>query len=257
MSGRGILCCPLLAKRLRSVRGLHCKATCRCLVSIRSKDGAPNYSLRVAIGVIITLIMLFGGRIVPSFKRNWLVRQEATRLPAPFSSIDIMSILVSGVALVLWVVVPVFMLSGAALLGALLQFCRLSRWVGLRTWWEPLVFFLHAGYAFVPCGFLLVGLSTLWPDTIPATGALHAWTTGAVGLMTLAVMTRASLGHTGYALSASKSTCTIYVAAIVAAISRIAAAFLPSVAVDLLSLAGVSWLVAYGGFAIAFGLELL
>ncbi len=116
---------------------------------------------------------------------------------------------------------------------------------------------LHLGYAFVALGFLLVGLSVSWPDAIPATGALHAWTTGAVGLMTLAVMTRASLGHTGNPLTASMATRTIYVAAIVAAISRIAAALFPDLTIELLSLAGASWLAAFGGFVIVYGPKLL
>lgn len=77
---------------------------------------------------------------------------------------------------------------------------RTHRWAGLPTWLEPLVLVLRCGYAIAPLGFLLVGLSILWPDAIPPSGALHAWTAGAMALMTLAVMTRASLWS--YGLSA-------------------------------------------------------
>lgn len=220
--------------------------------------GAPNYALRAATAAIIGLIMLVGGRIVPSFTRNWLVRQGALRLPASFNRFDIVSIVVSGFALLLWVIAPALALSGIALLAAgLLQIARLSRWVGLSTWREPLVLVLHFAYAFVVLGFLLVGLSVLWFDSITASGALHAWTTGAVGLMTLAVMTRASLGHTGSQLTASSITTAIYVAAVVAAAARIAAALVPNLAIELLSLAAIGWLIAFGGFLFVYSPKLL
>ncbi len=221
-------------------------------------DGAPDYSLRTAIAAIIGLIMLVGGRIVPSFTRNWLVRQGTTRLPVPFGRFDVAAMAVSGAALVMWVALPVSPWSGMALFAAgVLQTVRMSRWAGLQTWREPLVLVLHCGYAFVPLGFMLVSLSILLPDAIPASGALHAWTAGAVALMTLAVMTRASLGHTGAPLTASIPTRLIYVAAIVAAFSRIAASLLPDLTLDLLSLAAVSWLVAFGGFVVSYGPKLL
>jgi uncharacterized protein involved in response to NO len=221
-------------------------------------DGAPDYSLRAAVAAIIGLIMLIGGRLVPSFTRNWLVRQGVARLPASLDRFDITSMLVSGAALVIWVAAPGSSWSGIALLAAgVLQALRISRWAGLPTWREPLVLVLHFGYAFVPLGFLLVGLSVLWPQAISPSGALHAWTAGAVALMTLAVMSRASLGHTGYPLTASITTCVVYAAAIVAAFSRIAASLLPDLTFDLLSLAAFSWVVAFGGFVIFYGPKLL
>lgn len=221
-------------------------------------NGAPDYSERAIIAIIIGLIMLVGGRIVPSFTRNWLARQNAARLPASFGRFDTASIVVSGVALAFWVVLPVSTWSGAGLLAAgALQAARVSRWAGLHTWPEPLVLVLHCGYACVPLGFLLVGTATLWPEMIPATGALHAWTVGAVPLMTLAVMTRATLGHTGHALTASIPTRIVYAAAVVAVLTRIAASLLPGVTLALLSLAALCWLVAFGGFAIFYGPKLL
>jgi uncharacterized protein involved in response to NO len=221
-------------------------------------SGAPDYSVRATVTAIIGLIMLVGGRLVPSFTRNWLVRQGAARLPASFDRFDITAMMVSGAALAAWVAFPMSSSSGIALLAAgVLQAVRISRWVGLSTWREPLVLVLHCGYVFVPLGFLLVGLSILWPDAIPPSGALHAWTAGAMALVTLAVMTRASLGHTGYPLTASITTRVVYVAAIVAAFSRIAASLLPDLTLDLLSLAAFSWLVAFGGFVISYGPKLL
>ena len=74
--------------------------------------------------------------------------------------------------------------------------------------------------AFVPLGFLLGGVSMLMPGVLTGTAALHAWTVGAVGLMTLGVMTRATRGHTGHALNAWPMTVASYGAMIAAALRR-------------------------------------
>jgi uncharacterized protein involved in response to NO len=104
---------------------------------------------------------------------------------------------------------------------------------------------------FVPLGFLLMGAAVIWPVIFPTSAGLHAWMAGAVGLMTLAVMTRASLGHTGQDLVASLPTQLIYLCAFIAALARIIVAFEPSRA--LLHIAAVAWILAFGGFAVVFG----
>src|SRR6185503_21311146 len=96
----------------------------------------------------------------------------------------------------------------------LLQIARLARWAGDRTVSDRLVLILHVAYAFVPLGFLLTGASTL-TNSVPPSSGFHAWTAGAMGLMPLAVMTRATLGHTGQKLAASAATQAIYAAAFV------------------------------------------
>lgn len=128
---------------------------------------------------------------------------------------------------------------------------RHLRWAGDRTFADRLVLVLHVAYAFVPLGFMLSGAAILWPVYWPISAGVHAWTTGAVGLMTLAVMTRASLGHTGQRLVASLPTQFIYLCALVAALARIIAAFEPSSA--LLYAAGLAWFLAFGGFTVFFG----
>jgi uncharacterized protein involved in response to NO len=79
------------------------------------------------------------------------------------------------------------------LLAGILQAVRLARWAGDRTLTDR-VLVLHLAYAFVPLGFLLIGAST-FTDAVPTSAGIHAWSAGAIGLMTLAVMTRATLGH--------------------------------------------------------------
>ncbi|KAB2875380.1 MAG: NnrS family protein [Pseudorhodoplanes sp.] len=216
------------------------------------RAGTSSYGLHLGIAAIILLITLIGGRIVPSFTRNWLVRANPGRLPQPFSRYDAACIAVSALALALWVAVPAFAATPFVLLAAgLMQAVRLARWAGDRTFADRLVLVLHVGYAFVPLGFLLTGLSGLRPDAVPASAGLHAWTAGAVGLMTLAVMTRASLGHTGRALAATPMTQAVYLLAFGAAVLRIASAF--SSEVTILYLAATLWIAAFGGFAAVYG----
>jgi len=180
--------------------------------------GHAEYGTRVGIAAIVLLLALIGGRIIPSFTRNWLVRENAGRLPEPFSYFDGAAIAVSAVALALWIAQPSGWLSAATLLvAAVLNVVRLARWAGDRTTRDRLVLILHVGYGFVPLGFLLAGLGAL--DMIVASAAIHAWMVGAAGTLTLAVMTRASLGHTGNALAASPATQTIYLAVVIAALA--------------------------------------
>jgi uncharacterized protein involved in response to NO len=214
--------------------------------------GGADYGIRIGIAAVIGLIALVGGRIVPSFTHNWLVRNNPGRLPRPFSRVDAVAMAASALALALWVVLPQHPVSGVLLiLAGILQAVRLARWAGDRTVADRLVLVLHVAYAFVPIGFLLLGASALQPSDWPQSAGLHAWTTGAVGLMTLAVMTRASLGHTGHKLTASAPTQAIYLCALIAAIARILVAFEPSSA--LLHAAALAWVLAFGGFAVIFG----
>ena len=214
--------------------------------------GTADYGIRIAIAAVIGLIMLIGGRIVPSFTHNWLVRNNPGRLPRPFARFDALTLGAGAVALAMWIALPRLAVSGAVLMIAgVLQAVRLARWAGDRTFADRLVLVLHVGYAFVPIGFVLVGAAIVWPAEWPASAGLHAWTMGAIGLMTLAVMTRASLGHTGQQLAASVRTEIIYLFALIAALARILAAFEPSSA--LLYAAGLAWVLAFGGFAAFFG----
>ncbi len=211
-----------------------------------------GYGARVGIGAAVLLITLIGGRIVPSFTRNWLARQAPGRLPEPFGRFDAGVMVANGVALASWIVAPQHAATGVlALAAGGLNVVRLGRWAGDRTTAEPLVLVLHVAYAFVPTGFVLLALGILAPGSIAPAGALHSWTAGAIGLMTLAVMTRASLGHTGRPLTATPSIQLIYVAALTAALARILAAF--GIAREpMLHLSATAWVLAFAGFVVVY-----
>jgi uncharacterized protein involved in response to NO len=215
---------------------------------------APTYGLRLAVAAIVGLIMVVGGRITPSFTNNWLTRQGSETRPAPLGRFDIASIALAAVALIAWIVVPDWYGTAALLLlMAIAQAARLARWAGAQTWREPILFILHVGYAFVPLGALILSLAILWPQIVPASAALHTWTTGAMGIMTLAVMTRATLGHTGRDVVSTPATMLIYGAMLVATLSRITAPLWPAIYYQALLVAGGAWLLAFGIFLLVYG----
>ncbi len=213
--------------------------------------GAADYGIRLAIAAVILLISLIGGRIVPSFTGNWLARNNPGRRPAPFSRFDMAAIAASALALVAWIAAPAHHISGALLLIAgCLQAVRLARWAGDRALADRLVLVLHMAYAFVPLGFLLLGAFAFF-DGVPPSAGVHAWTAGAIGLMTLAVMTRATLGHTGRPLEAGLATQAIYALVFAGALLRIVAALTGSIA--LVDVAGAAWIAGFACYVVFYG----
>jgi uncharacterized protein involved in response to NO len=213
--------------------------------------GTAEYGARAGIGAIVLLIVVIGGRIVPSFTRNWLTRENPGRLPVPFARFDVVTMAVTAAALVLWIVQPTGQLVAAALvITGLLNTVRLARWAGDRTYHDRLVLILHVGYAFVPLGFLLASVAAL--DIIVSGAGVHAWTVGAAGTMTLAVMTRASLGHTGHALVASPMTQAIFATVVIASLARICASLEPGWSDALLHITAFAWCFAFFGFVLSF-----
>jgi uncharacterized protein involved in response to NO len=220
-------------------------------------DGISDVSRRLGMAAVIVLIMVIGGRIIPSFTRNWLVRENPGRLPRPFGRYDVVSILASVAALGFWIVSPDAVLTAGVMLTAgLLQLARLARWAGDRTLRDPLVLILHLAYLLMPVGFFTVGLSILFPDQIARAAGFHAFGTGAIGAMTLAVMVRATLGHTGQALRAGAGVTVIFAAILVAAMARIVAATGESMT-GLVELSGIAWMIAFLGYVVLFGRALM
>lgn len=129
---------------------------------------------------------------------------------------------------------------------------RLSRWRGLSVASELLLLILHLGYGWLVLGLLLLGLNGFF-GLLPPTAALHALTVGAVGTMTLAVMSRASLGHTGRRLSTGSGTKTIYVLITLAAGLRVLSPLAGDRTELVLSLAGTAWSGAFGLFVVLYG----
>ena len=184
----------------------------------------PDLGARAAIALVVLMISLIGGRIVPSFTRNWMAKQGIReRLPNQPGRFDLGVIAVTAAALIGWVASPEASATGVLLLAAgFAQAARLARWGGLRAARDPLVVVLHGGDVWVPLGLLLLGASVLGP-AVPRSAAIHALTAGAMGTMILAVMTRATLGHTGRELKASPQTVFLYALVTLGAALRVTA----------------------------------
>ena len=200
---------------------------------------------KFSIAVVIVLITLIGGRIIPSFSRNWLAKRGAARLPASFGRFDRLAIAATLVALIWWTAAPPGPVTGAmTALAAALNLARLARWQGFATRAEPLLWVLHLGYLWIPAGLLLLALAS-WLQEIPQSSAIHALTIGAIGTMTLAVMSRATLGHTGQPVRAGAGLTIAYLLVTAAAVLRITASMWDGLFLPFVSAAAVAWIAAF------------
>jgi uncharacterized protein involved in response to NO len=208
---------------------------------------------RGALALIVIMISLVGGRIIPSFTRNWLVkRNQRTALPVQPQRLDLVVIAITAVALLFWLAFPDKPQVGLMLVvAAAAQALRLARWSGYRTFSDPLLLILHVGYAWVPTGLLLLGLS-ITGSTVPQSAGVHALTAGAMTTMILAVMSRASLGHTARELRASRITVLAYLCVTLGALVRVCASFTAASYALMLDVAGALWGAALLLFVIVY-----
>lgn len=207
---------------------------------------------RLGLAVLLLLIALIGGRIVPSFTRNWLAKRGEKRVPAPFGAFDRAALLAAVAALLAWTAQPhATAAGGLLLLAGLLQLIRLARWRGLATLAEPLLAVLHLGYLWLAAGLLLLGLEILTGSPL-LRGALHALAAGAAGTMILAVMTRATLGHSGRALTAGAGTTAAYLLLTAAVLARVLAPAFPAGELTLLAASALAWIAAFGLFLLLY-----
>ena len=218
---------------------------------------ATDLPERMALALVMVLLALIGGRVTPGFTGDFLVEHGRPEQPAAFSRFDGLSILLVGIAAVAWTVQPQAMVTGWILVaGGLANLGRLSRWHGWITWREPLVLILHLGYGWLAMSLLALGCSILGIG-LPKEDAVHTLTTGAVGVMTLAVMTRASLGHTGRSRHAGPLTVFIYMLVNLGALLRVIGPTTGLPSNLILGLAAVGWSGAYLLFAVVYGPFLL
>ena len=215
--------------------------------------GATDLPERMALTLIMVLLSLIGGKITPGFTEDFFVEEGVPKQPAPFSRFDGLSILLVAVAGVLWMINLNSTVTGVAFVAAgVIHLLRLSRWYGWLTWREPLVLIMHVGYSWLAMSFLMLGGAMLGFG-LHVEEAVHVLTTGAVGVMTLAVMTRASLGHTGRIKHAGPLTVMIYFLVNLGAILRV---FGPSLTLSgdvMIGVAAGCWSGAYLLFIVGYG----
>lgn len=208
---------------------------------------------RLGLAAILVLVSVIGGRIVPGFTRNWLALRKIEALPAKHGLADRLALASLHAGLLGWAFFPTQSIVGGLLIfAAVSNLWRLSRWQGTKTAAEPLLLILHIAYGWLCFGIGLLGASTL-TLLVPQSAGVHAIAIGAIGTMILAVMTRATRGHTDHPLTADWATTLLYGCAVAAGAVRIVAAFAASWTMPLLTVAAVLWIAAFILFIVRYG----
>ena len=209
---------------------------------------SAELGIRLSIFVLSILLALIGGRIVPSFTRNWLSQNQVNRFPSRAGIFDKVCLVSLVVFVIAQIITPYHQLTSLlALLAGLLHGIRLIRWKVWLTLSEPLIWILHVGYMWLSVALVLIGLAGL-TDFVPYTSSYHALTIGAFSTMILGVMTRVSLGHTGRTLKATFGTTTIYVFITIASVLRVSESFLNDSRNLILSFSGIFWTLSFALF---------
>lgn len=233
--------------RLLVVLGALWLADAAFVVSLGSGNLAlAGRATNFGINVVLILVTVIGGRIVPAFTANALRGHGET---VELTSHAWLEKLVIGSMIAIAIAdafAPTGVVSGAlAGIAALGHAYRLSGWRGFRTRGESILWVLHVGYAWLPIG---LGLKALWllGGVSFAMKWQHALAMGVFGTMILAVMTRASLGHTGRALAVSRAITVAYVLLILAVLVRVfGGAFWPERYLLVMSVAGLGWMASF------------
>lgn len=239
-------------KDLKVLAGLLALSLANALYHVAAIHGGHDHmAIRLAVAAYVVLVMIVGGRIIPSFTRNWLNKLGRTDFPVPYNSYDMVAILAGAGALGLWSVLPDHPATAAAgLAAAVLHGIRLHRWRGWTVAPDRILVILHIAYIFIPLSLFAITLSAL--GFLEERSVLHLLSVGAIACMMLAVMTRASLGHTGRALVASKMTVASYGALILCALVRPLAEVFSDLSPVLYAASGLLWITAFGLYCLEY-----
>lgn len=224
-------------------------AAANALVHLQALDLAvtADLGLHLAAYAVVGMITVIGGRVIPSFTDNRLGTRARRAKP-----LEILVVLATVAALLAALAAPdsgvTALLAAAA---CAVHGVRLAGWYTHKFWAVPLLWILHLGYAWIPIGFALLALAAL--DLVPSSSpALHAFTAGGIGVLTLGMMARVSLGHTGRLLEAPQVMAWAFVAINGAALLRVVLPVLaPDVAFGMIA-SGVLWMTAFGLFVIVY-----
>jgi uncharacterized protein involved in response to NO len=214
--------------------------------------------LYLALYVVVVMVALVSGRIVPSFTASALARRGSELEVRAAPQVGRLAVGAVAVAAALQVVAAPAAVRGVAALGAaVLLLVRALGWRAFASRGEPILWVLHKGHAWLVVGFGLLAWAELVGGILPSV-ALHALSAGAIGTMVLAVMTRASLGHSGRPLRASRLTVVAYVLVTLGAAVRV---FGPIVApagyMHAVLTGGALWAAAFAIFTVEFAPMLL
>ena len=211
---------------------------------------APNLARKgvfLGLDVIILVIVIMGGRVIPFFTERALsVVLKRWRIVEWLSPVSVVLFLLTELF------VPDSVTSASlAALAACANGARLAGWYTPRYWRVPLLWVLHLGYGWIILGFYLKAGTAL--GLVPPQFTIHAFTVGGIGVLTLGMMARVSLGHTGRPLKVGAAMTTAFVLINLAAVGRgLLPPFFPQFFSQLIVASGVFWIAAFTIFIIVY-----
>jgi len=211
-------------------------------------DVPVGVGLEIALDVILFVMVVIAGRVIPMFTANAIPGANPRRRPW-LDRAALAAVLLLIVADAIDAPEDVMALLAAA--AALLHGARLALWRPWRTLGRPLVWILHASYAWIVLHFALRAFGEA--GLIMPSLATHALTVGAIGGMTLGMMTRTARGHTGRALEAGRGEVAAYALIQLAALVRVfGPMFLPALYLDAIIVSGALWSLAFVAFTVVY-----
>lgn len=207
-------------------------------------SSTASIGLNLVVTIIVMMILVIAGRVFPFFTERGLSGVVCIRNPG----LDIAAIVVSlGVFVLLILSLSGLLLTIFAVLAVVLNVMRVSAWYDGRIWFVPLLWVLYVGYGWLILGFGLIALHAY--SIVPSSLALHAFTVGGIGILTLGMMARVALGHTGRALKASNVMAIAFILINFAAFIRVLMpTLLPAWYSGLVLASSYFWLAAFSLF---------
>ena len=211
---------------------------------------APNLARKgvfLGLDVIILVIVIMGGRVIPFFTERALsVVLKRWRIVEWLSPVSVVLFLLTELF------VPDSVTSASlAALAACANGARLAGWYTPRYWRVPLLWVLHLGYGWIVVGFYLKAGTAL--GLVPPQFTIHAFTVGGIGVLTLGMMARVSLGHTGRPLKVGAAMTSAFVLINLAAVGRgLLPPFFPQFFSQLIVASGAFWIAAFTIFIIVY-----
>jgi uncharacterized protein involved in response to NO len=206
------------------------------------------FGLQAGLDVVLIVMVVIAGRVVPMFTNNGVPGAGATRQPLleQAAPVSIVLLLVADLAQADPILVGLL-----AALAALVHGCRLMLWRPWRTCRAPLVWILHAAYAWIVFHLALRALASAgW---LSPSLAVHALTVGAVGGMTIGMMTRTARGHTGRPLVAGRADLAMFLLIQAAALGRVVGGMLaPNQYLEAVQVSGLLWSAAFMTYVLAY-----
>ena len=211
-------------------------------------EGTAWLGLNIVIAIIIMLILIIAGRVFPFFTERGLKGVMAIRNPA----LDAAAIASSALVFLLMMFnVNGLVLSLTAIVSVVTNVIRVAGWYDRRVWYVPLLWVLYMGYAWIILGFGFIALSAF--SVVSSSIATHAFTVGGIGVLTLGMMARVSLGHTGRAMKASNTIAIAFALINLAALFRVLMpALLPDWYNGFLLVSTYCWLAAFSLFVFVY-----